>query len=132
MTRRSILLSASLVLAVAGSAQAEKLSLPIGEWGHLSSHGLACSPPFLKFEKDRVIKRLGGGEGRCPVQKIKREGKALIVDVKCQYDKSIPEDYMAGGDDDDDSFSLVIKSTTQILFNNSPHGLCPSGGGGGK
>ncbi|MEN3238757.1 hypothetical protein PUR29_35555 [Methylobacterium ajmalii] len=132
MIRHSILLSAGLLLAGFGSAQAEKLSLPIGEWGRLSSHGHACSPPFLRIEENRVIKRLGGGEGRCPVKKIKRQGRALMVDVKCEYDKSILEDYLIGGDDDDDSFSLVIKSPTKIIFNNTNYEICSSHEGGSK
>ncbi|MGN7126787.1 hypothetical protein [Methylorubrum thiocyanatum] len=132
MIRCSTLLAASLFLVGIGTAQADKLTLPVGEWGHSSSHGLNCSPPFLKIEKNRVIKRLGGGEGRCPIRKIKRSGKALLVDVKCEYDKSIPPEHLIEGDDDDDSFSLEIKSPTKILFNNAPHELCPASSGGGK
>ncbi|ACK86339.1 hypothetical protein [Methylorubrum extorquens] len=132
MICRSIVLSAGLFLAGSGSVQAKTLSLPIGEWGEVSSHGHDCRPPFLKIEEHRVIKRLGGGEGRCPIKKIRRQGKTLMVDVKCEYDKSIPEDYLMEGDDDDNSFSLVVKSQSKILFNNTPYEICASVKGVGK
>lgn len=132
MNTRTLLLSAGLILAALGSAQAQKLTLPIGEWGHFSNHGLDCNPPFLKIEKHRIIKRLGGGEGRCPIKNIKKEGKYLMVDVKCVYDKSIPPEQLVEGDSDDDSFSLIVKSPTEILFNNSSHKLCKANPGGAQ
>lgn len=132
MIHRATLLSASLILAGIGPVHAEKLTLPIGEWGHSSSHGLDCSPPFLKIEQGRIVKRLGGGEGRCPIKKIKRHGKVLFVDVKCEYDKSISPEYLFEGDGDDDSFSLETRDSNKILFNNSPHELCPASEGEGK
>ncbi len=129
MNTRVVLLSAGLVLAALGSAQAQKLTLPIGEWGLLGGKGPDCSPPFLKIEQNRIVKRLGGGEGRCPIKKIKKDGKYLMVDAPCVYDKSIPPEHLIQGDDDDDSFSLIIQSPTKILFNNTPHELCVSDGG---
>ncbi|MDP4025784.1 hypothetical protein Q8W71_24435 [Methylobacterium sp. NEAU 140] len=123
---RAALLSGTLVLAAFGSAQAQRLTLPVGEWGLQGAKGPDCNPAFLKIEKGQVIKRLGGGEGRCPIKKIKKEGKYLMVEVKCVYDKSIPAEHLIEGDDDDDSFSLIVKSPTLILFNNTPHGLCRS------
>jgi hypothetical protein len=132
MSTRTLLLSAGLILTAIGSAQAQKLTLPIGEWGRSSNHGLNCSPPFLKIEQNRIVKRLGGGEGRCPVTKIKKEGKYLMVDAKCVYDKSIHNEYLASGDDDDDSFSIIIQSPTKILFNNSLHELCQANSGGAR
>ncbi|NGM38037.1 hypothetical protein G4G93_29730 [Methylobacterium sp. DB0501] len=129
MIRRVALLSATLFLSAVGSAQAEKLSLPVGEWGHSSNHGLDCSPPFLKIEPNRVVKRIGGGEGRCPVKKIKKDGRYIRVFATCEYDKSIPDEYLIQGDEDEDSFTLIVKGPTKILFNNTPHELCASAGG---
>lgn len=131
MTKLSIL-AAGLLLATAGVAHAQNTALPVGEWGAKTNHGLACNPPFLKIEPNRIVKRLGGGEGRCPIGKIKRKGSVLFVDAKCKYDKSISPESLELGDDDDDSFSLKIISPTQILFNNTPHELCSPGSGGVK
>ncbi|WP_083469376.1 hypothetical protein [Methylobacterium variabile] len=132
MIARVALLSSALFLGAVGSVQAQKLTLPVGEWGHSSNHGLDCSPPFLKIEQNRIIKRLGGGEGRCPIKNIKKEGKYLMVDVKCVYDKSIPPEHLIEGDIDDDSFSLFVKSPTKILFNNTLHELCKTNPGGAR
>lgn len=132
MIGRIVLLYSALFLAVAGSAQAQKLSLPVGEWGRSSNHGLNCSPAFLKIEPNLIVKRLRGGEGRCPIKKIKKEGEYLMVDVKCVYDKSIHSDYLIQGDEDDNSFSLLIQSPTRIFFNNTMHELCKSAPGGGQ
>jgi hypothetical protein len=132
MMSRLVLLSATVLLIGVVSAQAQKLSLPLGEWGRSSNHGLNCNPPFLKIEPNRIVKRLGGGEGRCPISKIKKEGKYLMVNVKCDYDKSIPEKYLIQGDDDDDSFSVLIQSPNRILFNNTPHELCQPAQGGAR
>ncbi|RVU18420.1 hypothetical protein [Methylobacterium oryzihabitans] len=130
MMGRLVILSIVGLFIGAVSAHAQKLSLPVGEWGRSSNHGLNCSPPFLKIEPNRIVKRLGGGEGRCPMSKIKKEGKYLMVDAKCTYDKSTHEKYLIQGDDDDDSFSLIIQSPTRILFNNTPHELCQNVQGG--
>lgn len=132
MIVRNAMLCVAVFLIDAPSAQAQKLSLLVGEWGRSSNHGLNCSPPFLKIEINRVVKRLGGGEGYCPIKKIKKEGKYLIVNVKCTYGKSIPEKHLIQGDDDDDSFSLAVLNPTRILFNNTPHELCQLATGGGR
>ena len=90
MNTRTVLLSVGLVLAAFGSAQAQKLTLPIGEWGLAEGKSPDCSPPFLKIEQNRIVKRLGGGEGRCPITKIKKEGKYLMVNAKCKCPTSAP------------------------------------------
>ena len=129
MIARIVLLSSALFFGVIGLAEAQKLTLPVGEWGLQEGKGPNCKPPFLKIEQNRIVKRLGGGEGRCPVTNIKKSGKYLMVDAKCTYDKSIPPEYLVQGDDDDDSFSLIIQSPTKIMFNNTPHELCAPDGG---
>lgn len=116
MNTRTVLLSVGLVLAAFGSAQAQKLTLPIGEWGLAEGKSPDCSPPFLKIEQNRIVKRLGGGEGRCPITKIKKEGKYLMVNAKCKYDKSIAWEHLVEGDGDSDRFSLIVQSPTKSFL----------------
>ncbi|MGF3024101.1 hypothetical protein ACQVP2_14900 [Methylobacterium aquaticum] len=131
MMSRLVFLSATALLIGVVAAQAQNISLPLGEWGRSSNHGLNCSPPFLRIEPNRIVKRLGGGEGRCPISKIKKEGKYLMVNAKCAYDKSIPEKYLIQGDDDD-SFYILIQGQNRILFNNTPYELCQPAQGGAR
>ncbi|WP_082167621.1 hypothetical protein [Methylobacterium aquaticum] len=132
MIARVALLSSALFLGAVGSVQAQKLTLPVGEWGLQEGNGPNCNPPFLRIEQNRIVKRLGGGEGRCPITKIKKEGKYLMVNAKCKYDKSIPWEYLIEGDGDSDRFSLIVQTPTKILFNNTPHELCPSVSGAAR
>lgn len=133
MTNRATLLSATLFLVAAGSAHAQKLALPVGEWGYSSSHGANCKRHILTIESTRIIQRLDEGEARCAVRKIKKKGKVLFVNTKCDWDASVPQGLRESPDQDDpDSFSIEIKGPNKILFNNSDYELCSSVGGAGK
>ncbi|WP_430912207.1 hypothetical protein [Methylobacterium sp. sgz302541] len=130
MTRRAVLLSASLFLATLGSAQAEKLILPVGDWAYSPVSPTGCKRPSLTIKKDRLIQRIDQegirGEARCNILKLKRGGKGVIfIDTKCDWDSHVPQGMRESPDNEnDDSFSLKIISPTKILFNNSDHELC--------
>lgn len=134
---RAALLSATLFLSVVGSAQAEKLALPTGDWAYSSGSPTSCNRPSLTIEKDRLIRRIDQegirGEARCKILKIKKQPKGVIfIDTKCDWDAQVPQGMRESPDDEDDSFSLKSISPTKILFNNSEHALCPSKSEGGR
>ena len=133
MIGRITLLSFAMLLGVVDSVEAQKLTLPVGVWGHDGPKGPDCKKPFLKIEEKRIIQRLDEGEGRCVVRNIKPRGKYISVKTKCDWDESVPVQLREGEDDaDDDAFSLKIVSSTKILFNNTDFGLCPHNEGGAR
>lgn len=127
MKTRAFLLSAGLILAALGSAQAQKLALPVGVWGHDGPKGPNCKKPFLKIEENRIIQRFDEGEGRCTVKSIQKKSNILFIKTKCDWDAGVPENLREGADDEDgDSFSIKVLSKGAILFSNTKFGLCPS------
>ncbi|BCM87621.1 hypothetical protein [Methylobacterium indicum] len=125
MIGRVTLLSSALILAIVGSAEAQKLALPVGVWGHDGPKGPDCKKPFLKIEKKRIIQRFDEGEGRCVVKSLKPRGKYIAVKTKCDWDKGVPMQLREGADEADvDAFSIKIINKTKILFNNTDFGLC--------
>lgn len=130
MIRRSIVLAAGLLLAGFGSAQAQKVTLPVGVWGHDGPKGPNCKKPFLKVEEKRIIQRFDEGEGRCIIKKLQQKSKVISVKTKCEWDSSVPADLREGADEiDDDSFSVKIINSKNILFNNTEFGFCQSASG---
>lgn len=125
MIGRIALLSSALFLGAVGAVQAQKLTLPVGVWGHDGPKGPDCKKPFLKIEEKRVIQRFDEGEGRCVIKNLKPRGKYIAVKTKCDWDRSVPVQLREGADDaDDGAFSVKIVSPTKILFNNTEFGLC--------
>ncbi|MBY0256264.1 hypothetical protein PUR23_27880 [Methylorubrum populi] len=132
MIRRSIVLAAGLLLAGFGSAQAEPITLPAGDWGYSPASPADCKRPPLTIEKDRLIQRIDQegvrGEARCKILKIKKQPKGIIfVDTKCDWDAHVPQGMRESPDNEnDDSFSLKVIDKTKILFNNTQYALCSS------
>lgn len=127
MITRIVLLSSTLFLSAVCSVEAQKLTLPVGVWGHDGPKGPDCKKPLLKVEKKRIIQRFDEGEGRCTIKSLKPRGKEISLKTKCDWDKGVPAELREGADEvDDGSFSMKILSPTKILFNNTGFGLCPS------
>jgi hypothetical protein len=125
MIARIVLLSSALFLGSAALAEAQKLNLPVGVWGHDGPKGPDCKKPFLKIEEKRIVQRFDEGEGRCTVNSLKPRGKYIAVKTKCDWHKSVPMELREGADEaDDDAFSIKIVSETKIMFNNTDFGLC--------
>lgn len=118
-------LAAILPLASPASAQA-KPALPLGEWGNIYKEKPSCDQPSLKIEIGRIIERFPEGSGYCRITSLKPKGKALQGKYDCKWDDSVPEGLREPPDEDGNGFSLVIKSPTRILYNNTDLGLCPA------
>ncbi|NGM37292.1 MULTISPECIES: hypothetical protein [Methylobacterium] len=135
---RAAFLSATLFLTAVGSARAEKLSLPVGDWAYSPVSPTGCKRPSLTIEKDRLIQRIDQeairGEARCKILKIRRQGRGIVfIDTKCDWDAHIPQGMRESPDNEnDDSFSLKFISPKKILFNNSEHELCARKSEGGR
>jgi hypothetical protein len=132
MIGRTALLSCSLFLAAAGSAQAQKPALPIGDWTDSAISAKVCQRPELTIKKDRLIQRIDQegirGEARCKILKIKKQTKGdIFIYTKCDWDKHVPQGMRESPDNEsDDSFSLKIVDHKEILFNNISYRLCPA------
>ncbi|MCJ2029498.1 hypothetical protein MKK50_08805 [Methylobacterium sp. J-043] len=127
---RAALLSATLFLAAIGSVQAQKLTLPVGVWGHDGPKGPDCKKPFLKIEEKRILHRFDEGEGRCTIKTARKKSNIISLKTKCDWDASVPPELQEGPDEaDGDSFSLKIVSNTKILFNNTEFGFCSAAEG---
>lgn len=138
MIRRSIVLSAGLLLAAFGSAQTETLALPIGDWAYSPVSASGCKRPPLTIEKDRLIQRIDQegirGEARCKILKTKKQPKGIIfINTKCDWDAHVPQGMRESPDEaDDDYFSLKPLGQSKILFNNMEYMFCPPTAEGSK
>lgn len=127
---RAALLSTTLFLSVVGSAQAEKLALPVGDWTYPPATPSECKSAPLTIEKNRLIQRIDQegvrGAARCKFLRSKMGSKDYIfVKTKCDWDKHVPQAMRESPDnDDDEEFSVKIISNTKILFNNVEYELC--------
>lgn len=132
MIARIVLLSAFMALPAIGSAHADKLTLPTGDWTYPPAKAAECKSAPLTIEKSRLIQRIDQegvrGEARCKFLRTKMGPKGYIyVKTKCDWDRHVPQAMRESPDnDDDEEFSVKIVSGTKILFNNVEHELCPA------
>ena len=115
MIGRITLLSFAMLLGVVDSVEAQKLTLPVGVWGHDGPKGPDCKKPFLKIEEKRIIQRFDEGEGRCVVRNIKPRGKYISVKTKCDWDESVPVQLREGADDADDDAARGLRHGRDVV-----------------
>ena len=98
-------------------------ALPVGAWGP-GKDKPNCQHLTIIIEQKRVIHKVKQGRGICSIKSLKREDGYIYADHVCKWDKAVPMEFQESPDGDDTGFSILVKSPTHILYNNTSYKPC--------